>query len=130
MRNFIKSGSLILVAVLGVGASYFWAEVPTRGTPSLKYDSATGHLKEVAFDSAHNGRNDSVAYMDGTPAQNPSFWLTKTIITQKYQKMGAFWVPAMNSSNSDVRVFGHSEVKIEYAEYRLNPDPQPAVSAN
>lgn len=66
MRNFIRSGSLILVAVLGVGASYFWAEVPTRGTPSLKYDSATGHLKEVAFDSAHNGRNDSVAYMDGT----------------------------------------------------------------
>lgn len=66
MRNFITFGSLILVAVVGAGASYFLADVPTRGTTSLKYDRATGHLKEVAFDSTHNGRNDSVAYMDGT----------------------------------------------------------------
>lgn len=62
----------------------------------------------------------AVVYMDGTPAQNPSFWLRKTAVTQKYKKVGAFWLPALNASNSDVRVFGHSEVRIEYADYQVN----------
>jgi hypothetical protein len=71
----------------------------------------------------------AVAYMDGSPAQNPSFWLRKTVITQRYHKMGEFWLPALNASNSDVRMFGHSEVKIEYTDYAVNPPAGAAVAS-
>lgn len=37
--------------------------------PSAKYDAVSGHLKELAFDRTRNGRNDSVAFMEGTRLQ-------------------------------------------------------------
>ena len=66
VRKLINIGSVTLAVVSSVGAGCFLAEVPTGSAPSFKYDSATGRLKEVSFDSTHNGRNDSVAFMDGT----------------------------------------------------------------
>ena len=62
----------------------------------------------------------AVAHIDGEPAQNPSFWLRKTTIAHRYAKFGAFWLPVANQSGSDVTVFGHTDVRIEYGEYRIN----------
>jgi hypothetical protein len=62
----------------------------------------------------------AVALLEGAPAQNPSFWLGKTAIVQKYGKFGPFWLPLSNDSNSDVKVFGHTQVRIEYSDYKID----------
>ena len=41
----------------------------SRGTPTVKYDPVSGRLKELAFDTTRNGRNDSTGFMDGTHVQ-------------------------------------------------------------
>ena len=69
MRDLINIASVMLVPVVCLGAGCNLAEVPARGTPTFTYDRATGHLKEVAFDATQNGRNDSVAFMDGTQVE-------------------------------------------------------------
>ncbi len=65
----------------------------------------------------------AVTEIDGAPAQNPSFWLRKTAIAHRFGKFGQFWLPLSNDSGSDVRVFGHTEVRIDYLEYRINTGP-------
>lgn len=62
----------------------------------------------------------AVARIDAAPAQNPSFWLRKTAIAHRFAKYGQFWLPLSNDSGSDVRVFGHTQVRIDYSEYRIN----------
>jgi hypothetical protein len=42
---------------------------PISGTPSVKYDPATGRLQELAFDTTQNGRNDAIGFMIGTRLQ-------------------------------------------------------------
>jgi hypothetical protein len=72
----------------------------------------------------------AVAYLDGAPAQNPSFWLRKTAIHHRYGKFGPFWLPLSNDSGSDVRMFGHTQVRIEYSEYQINKlESSPAVAS-
>lgn len=62
----------------------------------------------------------AVTKIDAEPAQNPSFWTRKNTIHHEYMKVGDFWVPRRNESDSDIRLGGHAILTIEYKNYRIN----------
>ncbi len=77
----------------------------------------------------------AVARIEGSPAQNPSFWTTKVHFVHRYEKHGPYWLAGSNVSETEVRVFGPTNLKIEYFDYAMNPPPsreavgeRPAVS--
>jgi hypothetical protein len=61
----------------------------------------------------------AVARIEGEPAKNPSWWTKKNDITYTYQKLGDFWLPAHTQSITEVRIFGHTVLNIEYKDYHL-----------
>jgi hypothetical protein len=63
----------------------------------------------------------AVVRIEGSPAQNPSFWTTKVHFVHRFQKHGPFWLAASNHSETEVRIFGTTELKIEYSDYEVNP---------
>ncbi len=65
----------------------------------------------------------AIARIEGSPAQNPSFWVRKTAFVHRYAKFGPFWLAVSNASTTDVLVFGRTEVVIEYYDYRVNEAP-------
>jgi outer membrane lipoprotein-sorting protein len=62
----------------------------------------------------------AVRRVEGSPAKNPSFWIRDTKIVQRYQKVGDFWLPLSNQSTTDVRIFGKTDVTIDYFDYRIS----------
>lgn len=66
-----------------------------------------------------DARDFAVARIDATPAKNPSFWTKETRIEQVYSKVGDFWLPLMNRSNSAIRMGGHAEFTIDYKDYEI-----------
>lgn len=62
----------------------------------------------------------AVVQIEGSPAKNPSFWLTKVRFTHRYTKVGPYWLPVSDQSDSNVRIFGPTEVTVEYYDYRIN----------
>lgn len=62
----------------------------------------------------------AIVRVAGSPAKNPSFWTTDVQIEHQYKKHGQFWLPQSNSSRSQIRIFGTTDLKINYFEYELN----------
>ena len=62
----------------------------------------------------------AVARVDGRPAKNPSFWTKSVHFVHSYGKNGPFWFPATNKSVTDARIFGKTEMVIEYFDYRVS----------
>ena len=60
----------------------------------------------------------AVARVEGQPAKNPSFWIRSVKVEQRYGRNGQFWLPALNHSVAQARIFGATEVVIEYADYK------------
>ncbi|MEN6537199.1 MAG: hypothetical protein ABFD89_26315, partial [Bryobacteraceae bacterium] len=52
----------------------------------------------------------AIARIEGSPAQNPSFWTRRIDVHHRYSRVGPFWLPAVNRSRAEVRVFGTTEV--------------------
>ncbi len=61
-------------------------------------------------------------HIEGHPAANLSFWVGKPYIVQDFEKIGSYWVPAHNRSESQSMLLGSSVLTIEYSEYKINPD--------
>lgn len=61
----------------------------------------------------------AVARIEGTPARTPSFWTKETKIEQLYAKVGDFWLPVSNRSNSVIRLGGQAEFTIDYRDYQI-----------
>jgi len=61
----------------------------------------------------------AIVRMEGSPAQNPSFWTRKVRFTRCYQKHGPGWLPASIESESEVLVAGKSSLRIEYSDYAI-----------
>ncbi len=57
---------------------------------------------------------------EGAPASNPSFWTRSVHFVQKYQKKGPVWFPYSTESVTEVRLFGTTEVTIDYFDYIPN----------
>ncbi len=59
----------------------------------------------------------AIVRIEGKPAKNPSFWTKSVHFVHKYEKRGSFWFPVSDRSVTDVRIFGSTEVTIEYFDY-------------
>ena len=59
----------------------------------------------------------AITRIEGSPAKNPSFWIKSVRIVHRYNKTGRFWLPVLNSSVAEARVFGPTDVMIEYSDY-------------
>ncbi len=59
----------------------------------------------------------AIARVEGQPAKNPSFWIRSVQVVQKYERNGKFWLPARNQSVAQAKIFGTTEVVIEYSDY-------------
>jgi hypothetical protein len=62
----------------------------------------------------------AIVRMEGEPAKNPSFWIKSVHFGHKYQKVGPFWLAASDSSLTDARIFGPTELRIDYYDYVVN----------
>jgi hypothetical protein len=62
----------------------------------------------------------AVEHLEGEPAKNPSFWISKTHIEQRYGKFGEFWLPIHNQSITKVRLGGEAVLNINYTDYQIN----------
>jgi len=62
----------------------------------------------------------AIARIEGEPAKNPSFWIRSVKVEQRYGRNDHFWLPARNHSVAQARVFGTTEVVIEYSGYKTN----------
>jgi len=67
-----------------------------------------------------NAADFAVETIDAEPAKSPSFWIKKTRIEHRYQKIGQFWLPASNQTVSNVRFGGTATLNILYSEYELH----------
>jgi hypothetical protein len=63
--------------------------------------------------------------VEGSPAKNPSFWTKSTHFVHVYQKSGALWFPLSTESVTQARIFGTTEVNIEYFDYAAKPSHPP-----
>ena len=62
----------------------------------------------------------AIVRMEGEPAKNPSFWIKSVQFAHKYEKHGCFWLAASDNSVSDARIFGPTELRIDYFDYVFN----------
>ena len=62
----------------------------------------------------------AIARIEGQPAKNPSFWIRSVQVVQRYARVDQFWLPALNHSVAQARIFGATEVVIEYSDYKTN----------
>lgn len=61
----------------------------------------------------------AVTHIEGEPAKNPSFWIKKTLIQHQYVKVGSFWLPSQNRSESQTRLGGRALLTIDYTNYKI-----------
>jgi hypothetical protein len=61
----------------------------------------------------------AITQVEGEPAVNPSWWTVRTDFKRSYQKIGDFWLPESNDSETKVRVFGTAVLTIKYEEYQI-----------
>jgi len=77
-----------------------------------------------------DARDFAIVRMEGSPAKNPSFWIKETKIQQLYTKVGDFWLPLSNRSNSAIRLGGSANLSIDYGDYKIiSAAPLSAASA-
>jgi hypothetical protein len=61
----------------------------------------------------------AIARIEGEPAKLPSFWVRKVRFVRSYRKAGDFWLPAEDTSVSEVKIFGSHTLTIRYSDYML-----------
>src|SRR5271165_6275330 len=66
-----------------------------------------------------SAKDFAIIRVEGQPAVNPSWWTVKTDFKRSYQKIGDFWLPESNESETKVRVFGTAVLSIEYRDYQV-----------
>jgi hypothetical protein len=62
---------------------------------------------------------------EGNPAKNPSFWTKSTHFVHIYQKSGPLWFPLSTQSVTEARIFGTTEVSIQYFDYAAKSSHAP-----
>jgi len=66
-----------------------------------------------------DAKDFAVARMEGEPGKNPSMWIKKTDIAHRYAKIGDFWLPAENLTESSTRLGGRATLSIQYQDYKI-----------
>ena len=65
----------------------------------------------------------AILRVEGVPAKSPSFWVKSVHFVHEYDKSGPFWFPVSDQSVTDVRIFGATEMRIEYFDYTPTASP-------
>jgi hypothetical protein len=60
-----------------------------------------------------------VTRIEAAPARNPSFWIKKTQIQHQYVKVGDFWFPAQNRTESQIQFGGRAVLTVDYTNYKI-----------
>jgi hypothetical protein len=81
---------------------------PLTGSPYL-------YRGKIWVDAA----DGAVSKMDVQPAKNPSFWISQTLIHQTSSRIGNFWLPRQNRSETRVRIGGKAVLTIDYGPYQI-----------
>jgi hypothetical protein len=76
-----------------------------------------------------DAKDFAVARIEAAPAQNPSFCTKQTRIEQVYAKVGDFWLPVSNRSNSLIRLGGRADFSIDYQVTAATPLAAPGKVA-
>jgi hypothetical protein len=77
-----------------------------------------------------DARDFAVTRIEAEPAKSPSFWVKRTEVHHTYEKVGNFWLPASDKSQSWIRMGGVAELSIEYKNYTItDATPVPATAA-
>ncbi len=71
----------------------------------------------------------AITQVEGELAVNPSWWALKTDFKRSYQKIGDFWLPESNESETKVRIFGTAVLTINYGEYQIAQAPGVSVAS-
>lgn len=71
----------------------------------------------------------AVVRIAARPAQNPSFWISKTEIEQQFAPQGEFWLPRRNRSETHVRIGGAAVFTIDYGSYQIRSTGQPMAES-
>lgn len=71
-------------------------------------------------------RDFAVARMEGTPATNPSFWVSHVEIQYQWAKIDGFWLPVHNYSVTNVRMGGRAVLNVSYSDYQVTGGNQAA----
>lgn len=66
-----------------------------------------------------DAKDFAVSRIEAEPAKNPSFWLKKCEVHHEYEKIGNFWLPAQNQSQSWIRLGGRAVLSIDYKDYKI-----------
>jgi len=66
-----------------------------------------------------DGTDFAVTRIQAEPAKSPSFWVKKSEVNHRYEKVDEFWLPAENKTESLIRLGGRAELSIEYQNYRI-----------
>lgn len=80
-----------------------------------------------------NATDFAVVKIEAEPAQNPSFFISRTEVHHRYEKVNSFWLPAENRTTSYLRIGGHADLSIEYQQYKItasDPIHTPATAAS
>ena len=64
-----------------------------------------------------NAKDFAITRVEGEPAVNPSWWTQNDF--ELTMKIGDFWLPESNESETNVRVFGTAIPTIEYRDYQI-----------
>jgi outer membrane lipoprotein-sorting protein len=62
----------------------------------------------------------AVVRVEAQPAESPSFWITSTEIHSSNAKIGEFWLPQLNRSESKTRFGGTAVLIIDYGTYQFD----------
>jgi hypothetical protein len=72
----------------------------------------------------------AIVRVEGKPAKNPSFWVKSVHFVHDYDRSGPFWFPVSDRSVTDVRIFGATEMTIEYFDYAPGTSPLSASGSS
>lgn len=90
------------------GAQYVLNIFPRKKNKFLYRGKVWVHAKDFA-----------VVKIQAEPEENPSFWIKKTSIEHIYKKVGDFWLPAFDHTESEMRLGGQAILSIDYEDYKI-----------
>jgi hypothetical protein len=61
----------------------------------------------------------AVVKVEASPAKNPSFLISRTVIRYTNSKTGDFWLPQQSRSETKVRIGGTAVLTIDYGAYQI-----------
>ena len=95
---------------------------PVRGRPAyvMAIEPRTANKYLTRGTIWVDAEDYAIVRVDGKPAKNPSFWTKSVHFVHDYSRTGSFWFPVSDRSVTDARIFGSTELTIEYFDYLPN----------